>query len=162
MYPLCAENSIDRNDLGIFVSAGYGRVPDREIVYDLTTPLLSSIGYCIEKDFTNKGELGDFICFGMIGTLRNDGAFGDRPGQEMIGTFINNGASTKPGERMIGVYQGSSAYISFGENNGRWTIRERERQSFLHAITNPEHLPYETLYSQLSNHYRQWRRIRKG
>jgi hypothetical protein len=124
--------------LGIFVSAGYQGLPQQEIVYDLDTPCLSSLGYQLSgKTLINTGSLGDMVGSFMVGHLINKGTMGDHAGFQMIGTCANQGQIGEEfGRDMLGC------------NDGRWNVSLALRERFLRDISMP------ATRETLSNKYR--------
>jgi hypothetical protein len=143
-----AQSSLDGPHMGLFLSAGYALLPQRRIVYDLDTPYLESLGCRLAgKRLVIDGRVGPYCGSGMIGSLTINGAAGPFAGVNMIGVMADNTSMT-----------GSESNGLLGCFDGEWNIAEDDRRSFLRAIMNPRHLPYETLERQLVERYTQVQR----
>jgi formylmethanofuran dehydrogenase subunit C len=148
------------NTLGIFISAGYQLLPEREIVYDLDTPRLNCIGLDLEgKHLIIDGNIGAAACSQMIGDLTINGRAGPETGYQMIGSLTVNGfARGNVGHMMIGRLKnnghitGIAGECMLGENDGRWNIGNRRTQ-FSHDLTNPLGLSHYELQSLIVREY---------
>jgi hypothetical protein len=103
-FPEMAIDSDDSLDLGLFVSAGYQALAEREIVYDLHTPWLSFIGYHLkQKHLIITGSVGDFAGGRMLGRLTIKGSAGAYAANGLVGTAENYGTAGKMfGLEMVG------------------------------------------------------------
>jgi hypothetical protein len=150
-----------RSSFGNFITAGYQRVPDRTIVYDLVTPLLDNIGANLYgKRLVIDGVVGDCTGYGMIGTLIINGTTGGYAGGEMIGKldvrpgghaahslrddirWFGAGKGAGAGARMVGVLVGGDAHAGVGmrgKKNGRWNISRWRRRKFIKDIAGAMH-----------------------
>jgi hypothetical protein len=142
---------------GNFFSAGYAYVPEREISYDFDTDGVKGLGKRLEgKHFIVNGTLGSTVGHRLIGSLTINGRAGPYTGLAMIGTLTLNGdGGFRPGSDMIGYIANHSGRALEQERNVLgydgtwWNIPAGKRKEFLHAITNPNHLPYQRLYDRL-------------
>jgi len=87
---------------GIFASAVYNQVPDKEIIYDLELDL-TNIGLYLSKDKTiiNTGIAGGVFGHMSEGTVINKGKAGDSLGADATGLVVNMGHA--------GAFMGSGA-----------------------------------------------------
>jgi hypothetical protein len=148
-------------DLGIFVSAGYQCLPEKEIIYDLDTPGLDGLGFLLHgKHLIIEGRAGDNVGECMVGRLTNNGELGGNAGIDMIGHFMNHGTlGHSPATSMIGCYtnmrRGTPAAMIFrGKQNRTWSIPKAQRAAFLRDIENPANLSYNSLSDKLAERYR--------
>jgi hypothetical protein len=148
--------SEDSGDLGLFVSAGYQLLEQREIVYDLDMPELHNLGaYLNRKHLIIRGNAGDNVGWRMVGTLTNEGSIGDKAADRMIGHFINHERVGDSSGTIYGTFSNTWRGIRerpdvFGRDNTRWNdILVEDRPAFLRDITNPTRLSYERLKDKL-------------
>jgi hypothetical protein len=156
-----SRDMVESSHLGIFVSAGYQLLPEREIIYDLETPELNYIGaFLKDKHLIITGTVGDNVGLDMMGHLTNTGITGMAAGYRMIGQFINRGRiGTNSGYAMFGCFtntwRGASdlACGILGSHNNSWNISKKYRAAFLRDIENPRKLSYDNLSSMLKDTY---------
>jgi hypothetical protein len=96
-------------ELGLFASAGFQLLPERDIVYDLDTPNLYGVGaFLYGKRLVIDGSVGQSAGSCMRGELVLNGETDAYAGLQMIGLLINNSPSfASPGHLMIGEYRTS-------------------------------------------------------
>jgi hypothetical protein len=125
--------------LGVFLSAGYQSLPEREIVYDLIMPSIERLGFLLAgKRLVIDGDAGSYAGERMCGELVVNGSVGDEAGHSMIGHLTINGtAGDDAGYDMIGVYTGGDPkeqpYL-LGKHNGVWNIKPALRKRFLKIV----------------------------
>jgi hypothetical protein len=147
-------------DLGIFVSAGYQCLPEKEIIYDLETPRLDNIGAFLQgKHLIIDGSAGISVGNHSVGRLTNNGTLRNRAGADMIGHFTNHGiVGYSPAAGMIGCYTNTRRdcprpELYLGRTNRIWNIPKESRKEFLHDIKNPAHLSRDRLQDMLMLRY---------
>jgi hypothetical protein len=158
---------------GMFASAGYNLLPEREILFDLDLPELSYLGYRLfMKDLVITGDAGSNVGVKMVGNLMSRGKIGIGSAAGMVGTLTTGRENAfLEGNAMIGVFRphtnSSSSIVGckVSFDNEYWYIApglrgllhlppsERRKRRFLQAITNPERLPYDALYAKLLKTY---------
>jgi hypothetical protein len=133
-----------------------------------------NVGFQMSGRLTIDGRVNNLAGYCMIGTLVNNGIAHDNLGDCMIGTLVNNGTAghgcanglygvfdnkgkmpTPPRIGALGMWHGHRRLFGFPLS---WSnIRRKDREAFLHDITNPEGRSYTRLRIYLHNNYRWYR-----
>jgi hypothetical protein len=143
---LVLRNPVEAYDpkLGIFLTAGYQLLPEREIRYVLVTPSLSFLGTkLIGKHLIIDGHVGQMAGAWMIGSLTVNGRAGIDCGYDMIGVLTRGGGAVMP----------DFPPHVIGNAFGRWNIRPSKQAGFLNAITNPDGLSRNQLSDTITLNY---------
>jgi hypothetical protein len=146
--------------LGPFISAGYQLLPEDEIVYDLDTPELSSLGMRLRnKLLIIDGAVGKWAGNNMIGSLVINGTAGEYAGAEMIGHLTYDASKMAPWEvehfglRMIGTLTESKTRTTHIRVGVYRSVPDRLLKRFRRDITNPDNVPYDDFYHRLLKRY---------